>query len=299
MSPGDIDAPDTGIDIAPFIKRIAAGESVTFEQIFITRDGRRIPVEIRANPFLLEGQRAAILLARDITERKRTEQQLRELTAHLQTVREEEKASIAREIHDDLGGTLTALKMETYWLARKMPAEKEMVPLLEHVESMSGLLDSAVTVTRRIITELRPTILDDLGLLAALEWQAAQFHKRTGIECRVVGIEVENGEGTLDRTRSINLFRIFQEALTNVSRHSDASRVEVEFHHGDEEINLSIGDNGRGLPEGHIVSPTSYGMRSMFERVEQLGGRIKFDSPPGSGLRVTVRLPLQKQEARD
>jgi signal transduction histidine kinase len=104
----------------------------------------------------------------------------------------------------------------------------------------------------------------------------------------------------LDRTRSINLFRIFQEALTNVSRHSDASRVEVEFHHGDEEINLSIGDNGRGLPEGHIVSPTSYGMRSMFERVEQLGGRIKFDSPPGSGLRVTVRLPLpadhQKEE---
>jgi len=424
MTPLDIDAPGTGIDIGPIVKRVAAGESVTFEQVHLAKNGRRIPVELSVNPLFLKGERAVMTLARDISgrklaeaalreseeryrgtfeqaavgiahttldgqflkinpkfcditgysreellrltfrditfpddlardlghvrralagevatfamekryvrkdqtlvwvsltvsllrkadgsphyfvgviedisERKRTEQQLHELTAHLQTVREEEKANIAREIHDDLGGTLTALKMETYWLARKLPAEKEMLPLLEHVESMSGLLDSAVTATRRIITELRPTILDDLGLLAALEWQCGQFQKRTGIECRFAGSEVENLE--LNKTRSINLFRIFQEALTNISRHSEASRVDVEFHHGDEEIALSISDNGRGLPEDRAVAPTSYGMRGMFERVEQLGGKLKFDSPPGGGLSVTVRLPVSAKKKEE
>ncbi|HEU0282349.1 MAG TPA: MASE1 domain-containing protein, partial [Gallionella sp.] len=172
-------------------------------------------------------------LATYFTEHSLVERQLRDLSAHLQNVREEEKASIAREIHDDLGGTLTAIKMDIYWLARGLPAGKESAPLFERVESMSQLLDNAVGVTRRVITELRPTILDDLGLLAAIEWQAAQFQKRTGIECRVSCIE---DMGNLDKQRSIALFRIFQEALTNVARHSGATRAEVEFHHGGEEV---------------------------------------------------------------
>ena len=224
----------------------------------------------------------------DITERKRVERQLQELSAHLQTIREEEKARIAREIHDDLGGTLTALKMDAYWLAKKLPLGKETEPYLKRINSMSQLLDNAVGVTRRIITDLRPTILDDLGLLAALEWQAAQFHKRTGIKCHVNGIE---GNGKLGKQYSIALFRIFQETLTNVARHSGASQVEVEFQCCDEEIMLSISDNGRGLPEGHTAASTSYGMRGMCERVEQLGGKIKFDSSPGGGFCVTVTLP--------
>ncbi|MDO8262385.1 MAG: PAS domain-containing protein [Gallionella sp.] len=227
--------------------------------------------------------------ARDVTDRKIAEQRLRELTAHIQTVREEEKASIAREIHDDLGGTLTALKMEVYWLAEELSASKEAEPLLKHVELMAQLTENAVNVTRRVITGLRPTILDDLGLLAALEWQAEQFYKHTGIECRVNSIE---DKVKLDRQHSIALFRIFQETLTNVARHSGASRVEVEFHCGDEEVMLSISDNGRGLPDGHTVAPTSYGQRGMSERAEQLGGKIKFDSPPGGGFNVTVILPL-------
>ena len=237
-------------------------------------------------------------LATYITERNLAERQLRDLSAHLQNVREEEKANIAREIHDDLGGTLTAIKMDIYWLTRGLPAGKESTPLLERIESMSQLLDNAVDVTRRIISDLRPTILDDLGLLAAIEWQAAQFQKRTGIECRVNCIE---DKGSLDKQRSIALFRIFQEALTNVVRHSGASRVEVEFHHGEEEAALSISDNGRGMPgERTVIASGSYGIRGMFERIGQLGGRIKFDSPPGGGLNVAVVLPLsanyQKEE---
>ncbi|MBI5626695.1 MAG: PAS domain-containing protein [Nitrosomonadales bacterium] len=232
---------------------------------------------------------AVLAYARDVTGRKNSEQRMRELTAHLLTVREEEKASIAREIHDDLGGTLTAIKMEVHWLAEELSASKEAEPLLKHVELRSHLTDNAVNVTRRVITGLRPTVLDDLGLLAALEWQAGQFHNHTGIACRVNSVQ---DKAKLDRQYSIALFRIFQEALTNVARHSGATRVEVEFHSSDEEVMLSVSDNGRGLPDGHTVSPTSYGVRGMCERVEQLGGKIKFDSPPGGGFNVTVTLPL-------
>ena len=220
---------------------------------------------------------------------RKAEAALSDLTAHLQTVREEEKANLAREIHDDLGGTLTALKMEIYRLTAELPVNGKSKSLLDHAASISQLLDSAVNVTRRVITGLRPTILDDLGLLAALEWQAVQFNKRTGIECRVNCVE---DKGKLDKQRSIVLFRIFQEALTNVLRHSGASRVEVEFHHSNEEVALSIRDNGCGFPANHTISPTSFGIRGMTERIEQLGGDIKFDTPPGGGFIITAVLPL-------
>jgi PAS domain S-box-containing protein len=228
----------------------------------------------------------------DITERKAGEEQLRKLTAHIQTAREEEKTRIAREIHDDLGGTLTALKMETYRLAGKLSGNGQTAPLLERVESMTQLLDNAVGVTRRVISDLHPTILDDLGLVAALEWQCAQFHKRTGITCEVICAEDRDEERKLDKTLAINLYRIAQEALTNVSQHSGASSVHVEFHQDEEEIILCISDNGRGLPEGHVIAQKSYGMRGMRERVAQLGGDIGFNKPPGGGLRVTVAVPL-------
>ncbi|MBI5437970.1 MAG: PAS domain S-box protein [Nitrosomonadales bacterium] len=227
----------------------------------------------------------------DITARKQMERRLRKLHAHLQTVREEEKASIAREIHDDLGGTLTALKMESYRLAEDMSENANAAPFLGHIESMAHLIDDAVNVTRRVITGLRPTILDDFGLQAALEWYAAQFSKRTGIECRVNCIVGEGCEKKLDRVRSINLFRVFQEALTNVLRHSSASHVEVEFHH-DGEILLAISDNGCGMKEKCADDPIHYGMLGMTERVEQLGGEIKFGSPPGGGFSVAISLPL-------
>jgi PAS domain S-box-containing protein len=228
----------------------------------------------------------------DITDRKHSEQQLRELSAHLHTVREEEKASFAREIHDELGSTLSALKIEASRLNRGLSAKQKTMPLFSRVESMVGLLDVAMAATRSIITELRPSMLDDLGLMAALEWHAEQFHKRTGIECKVVRAKSNGLEDRLDRTLSIGLFRIFQEALNNVARHSGASRVGVELRSGGNEVILSISDNGCGLPDGYAVAPTSYGIRGMLERVGQMGGKIDFDSLPGSGLSVTVKLPL-------
>ncbi|MFZ2302969.1 MAG: PAS domain S-box protein [Gallionella sp.] len=228
----------------------------------------------------------------DITARKKMEHKMRGLYTHLQAVREEEKTSIAREIHDDLGGTLTALKMESYCLAEELPADEKAAPLLEHIETMAKLIDNAVQVTRRVITGLRPTILDDFGLLAAIEWYAAQFSRRTGIECRVNCVADKDCENELDRMRSINLFRIFQEALTNVMRHSSASRVEVEFHRGGGEVSLSISDNGCGMKGRCADDPGHYGILGMTERVDQLGGKIEFVSPPGGGFRVEVYLPL-------
>jgi PAS domain S-box-containing protein len=235
-----------------------------------------------------------IVMSRDITERKIAERQLRDLNAHLQTVREEEKASIAREIHDDLGGTLTALKMEAYLMETKLLADKGALPLFYHIAEMSQLIDNATGVMRKIITGLRPTILDDLGLLTALEWQAAQFNKLTGVECRVncVCDNSENNLIKLDKLRSIALFRIAQEALTNVTRHSGASRADIELYRNEEEIVMSIIDNGRGMREKSQVSSNSYGMLGMRERVNQLGGTISFDNPPGGGFNVTAILPL-------
>ena len=230
----------------------------------------------------------------DITGLKRVEQQLRDLTAHLQSVREEEKAGIAREIHDDLGGTLTALKIETYWLKTEQPKGKEATQLLERVESMSKLIDNAMGVMRSVITGLRPTILDDLGLVAALEWQAAQFHKHTGIECRVncVCAAVEECTTELDKARSIALFRIVQEALNNVAKHSGASQVEIEFLRNEEEVVMSIIDNGCGMAKKRTDASIPYGILGMCERADQLGGKISFDTPPGGGFTVTVILPL-------
>ncbi len=235
----------------------------------------------------------------DISERKAGEEQLRKLTAHIQTAREEEKTRIAREIHDDLGGTLTALKMETYRLAGKLSGNDHTTPLLEQVESMTQLIDNAVGVTRRVISDLHPSILDDLGLVAALEWQCAQFHKRTGIACKVICAEDRDEEQKLDKTIAINLFRIAQEALTNVSRHSGATQVHVEFHQDEEEVILCIGDNGRGLLDGHVIAQKSYGVRGMRERVAELGGEIRFDKPSGGGLRVTVNVPLSGGQGRE
>lgn len=232
--------------------------------------------------------------AQDITERKQAEQemresreQLRELSNHLQTMREEEKASIAREIHDELGGNLTALKMDVFWLARRLP--ETMDAAREKVSSMSDLVDASVHAVRRIVTELRPTVLDDLGLLAAMQWQASEFAKRYNIQCKVAmhGEEIELAEEL-----RVALFRIFQEALTNVARYSKASQVLVDVWREHDKIALEVFDNGIGIPEGAIMQPTSHGLRGMVERARSLGGSVEIGSAPGEGVSISVRIPL-------
>jgi len=286
-------APESRANLPQYNEYLRSPGCYTFECVRLRKDGSTFPAIVDVSTIeTADGETLYIANVTDTTERKQMERQLRELAAHLQTAREEEKASIAREVHDDLGGTLTALKMEACWMAEELDENIEKATILKHIESMVGLIDDATNVTRRIITGLRPCILDDLGLLAALEWQAKQFHKHTGIECRVNFDKGLDGDKKLDKTISINLFRIFQEALTNVSRHSRATKVAVEFHYTDKDIMLSISDNGCGLPDNFVVPGNSYGILGMTERVQQLGGKIKFDRPPGGGYAVTVIMPL-------
>ncbi|MBI4938031.1 MAG: PAS domain S-box protein [Nitrosomonadales bacterium] len=263
-----------------------------FEWLHRRLDGTDFMADVLLTSMSLDGRQVLQATVRDITEHKRAEQQLHDLTTYIEKVREEEKTSVAREIHDDLGGVLTALKIDAYWLARNLPSGNEAAPLRERVASMSGMIVDAVTAVRRIISDLRPAILDDLGLLATLEWNAAQFHKRTGIECRVVCPGSNYGDDELSKSHSINLFRIFQEALTNVARHSGATFVEVEFLRDREKTCLSIRDNGCGLPERLAIAATSFGIRGMRERAEQLGGLIRLGSSYIGGLDVTVIVPL-------
>jgi PAS domain S-box-containing protein len=292
LTPLDLNPLHTRESFEAQIAPLRSGEQqmLLFETVRRRKDGTTYPAEVRLQ--LMPGDSPVFLaVVQDITERDRAASQLREFTAHLQTVREEEKASIAREVHDDLGSTLAALKMDAYWLAGKLEA-KEMQTLHACAKSMTALLDNAVLATRRIITDLRPTILDEIGLMAALKWQCAEFQKRSGIKCHLSSDENESLEDSLDKLQLINLFRIAQEALTNVARHSGASKVEVDLRQHDKKIALTITDNGRGLPKGHTIAPTSYGMRGMRERVESLQGKIKFDTPPEGGFSVIVKLPL-------
>lgn len=299
MTIADIDDPYDGADPAPLLERLMAGERVIFETVHRTREGEKIAVEVRATPFLLAGSPVIMSVIRDITERRRMErearvahQRLRELATHLETVREEEKASIAREIHDDLGGTLTALKMDLEWLFSKLPIDATTSLPRDHAKSIAQLLDNAFGVTRRIINELRPSILDDGGLFAAIEWQCEQFQKRTNIECRV---SYEDAPVELNQKQSITLFRILQEALTNVIRHSGATQVDISFRHNGTTAALRISDNGRGLDRGCRDAAHHYGIRGMFERANSLDGYVRIDSPVSGGLTVIAILPLQNE----
>lgn len=232
-------------------------------------------------------------IAEDFTEQKLSElelsasrDQLRELSRHLQSVREEEKARIARELHDELGGVMLGLKMDLFWLASKMPPSDER---RQKVDSMLKQVESAVATTRRICTQLRPTILDHLGLAAAIQWQVREFENHTNIRCRVTLPEAEIRVG---EECAIALFRILQEALTNVARHAEASQVDVDLVASAAHITLMIKDNGIGIARERINNPLSHGIRGMFERAYQLGGRVKLESAPGQGTLLAVRIPL-------
>ena len=234
----------------------------------------------------------------DVTERVRGEREIREsreqlraLAARLESVREEERTRIAREIHDELGQMLTGLKFDLSWLGSRIP--KDSPSLQERVTAMLSLTDSTIASVRRISSELRPGLLDDLGLGAAVEWLAQDFRSRTGIDCAL-----ESGLDTLalDTKLSTAVFRILQEALTNVARHSGATRVAISIRRDDGRLTLTVKDDGRGISEAEVAGKTSLGLVGMRERVLLLGGEVRITGEPGKGTTVTARLPLGQPE---
>jgi signal transduction histidine kinase len=234
-------------------------------------------------------------LEREIADRTRVEEefdrsteQLRELSARLQSVREEERTRIARIIHDELGQTLTGLKMDVAWLQRHLDQPQEA--WLEKTQDMSDLLDATIQMVRRISTELRPGILD-LSLVATIEWQLQEFQARSGIQSNLVSAPEET---TLDADGATTVFRIFQEILTNVTRHAQATEVEVSLLETAAFLTLQVHDNGRGITEREIHSPKSIGLLGMQERARLRSGGIQIEGTPDQGTTVTVHLPLAR-----
>ncbi|HVQ62254.1 MAG TPA: response regulator [Burkholderiales bacterium] len=233
-------------------------------------------------------------LTREIAERRRveehlrtSEENLRALAAHLQSVREEEGVRIAREIHDELGQALTGLKMDLTWVAKKLPQDQKA--LVAKTGSMFDLIDGTIQSVRKIATRLRPEVLDELGLAPAIEWQAREFQKRSGIRCR---LSLPADALVLDRERSTAAFRIFQELLTNTARHANATRIDVAMRVDSGALVLEVEDNGKGIDGAATFSPKSLGLMGMRERVLPFGGEIGITGVKDQGTKVKVSIPL-------
>lgn len=261
------------------------------------RDGSLRTVEFRHSAL---GSRTIHVL-NDVTELKHAEaeltasrEELRNLAARLQAVREEERTTIAREIHDELGQALTGLKMDLKWLENRLPPEAQA--LRHRLTSALELVSDTITAVRRIATSLRPGVLDDFGLSAAIEWQASEFEARTGIRCQMARLP---DELPVTEDQATAVFRIFQETLTNVARHAAATRVEVNLAQNDDTLWLQVKDNGRGVTTEEIRHTRSLGLVGMRERAWLLGGEFRVSGEPGLGTTVTVQIPLKTAPAKE
>lgn len=267
-----------------------------YEVKFRKKDGTEI--EVLTTTHVWRAEDGSILgyqgIIHDITERKRMEQELRtsreelrNLTQHLQTVREKERAGNAREIHDELGQALTALKMDLSWLTSKLPVYPKT--LVEKGKSMMHLIDMTIQTVKKVSSELRPGLLDDLGLGAAIEWEVHEFQNRTGIQCEV---EIKPEDIFLDPDLSTAIFRIVQEALTNVVRHAQATKVKVDLQKRSGNIIIKIRDNGKGIERKEIYHPKSLGLIGIRERVHFWGGKVMISGSKGKGTTLAVSIPL-------
>jgi signal transduction histidine kinase len=219
-----------------------------------------------------------------------SQKQLRDLTGYLQDVREQERTRIARELHDDFGQSLTILKLDLSWLKKRLPADAR--PMLDKLEAMGQVIDTALETMHTVTAELRPVILDDFGLAAAMEWQTGEFKNRTGLDCR---IETDPDLPPVSKPMSTAVFRIFQEILTNVARHAEADRVEMRLRTENRKLVLEVQDDGRGITEAQVRDARSFGLVGIRERLHPFGGTVQFAGRPGRGTCVTVVIPIEEE----
>jgi PAS domain S-box-containing protein len=218
-------------------------------------------------------------------------EKLRHLNAYLQSVREKERTEIAREIHDEFGTILTALKIDLSWIEKKLPQEQRL--LTEKTRNGLDLINAAIKAVQRISSELRPGILDHLGLASAVEWHVKEFGLRTGIACDI-SVEMDNAE--LDRDLSTTIFRILQEALTNIARHSEATEVTVELKKEEGMLSLIVADNGKGIMEEQLSAHDSFGLMGIKERVKHWSGDLTIRGSRNEGTTIAVNIPLENKE---
>jgi PAS domain S-box-containing protein len=241
----------------------------------------------------------AIESIRDITDHKRSEEklrgsyeQLRMLSAHIREAREKERTEIARELHDVLGQILTVINMDLSWMNKKIPAQEK--ELLSKVSTTRTLVKQAIKTVQKVSSGLRPVILDDFGIAAALANGVKEFQDQTGIAASFTGDQAID----IDKERSSALYRIFQEALTNVIRHAKATKLEVSLQKSASGIQLTLKDNGRGISDEEISDKRSLGILGMRERASFIGGRIDISGSKGVGTRIMVELPLKEEESK-
>jgi signal transduction histidine kinase len=215
-------------------------------------------------------------------------EQLRNLSSHLRNIREEERIRIAREIHDELGQQLTTLKMDTSLLKKRIPAYNKKAH--DKIAMMISMLDNTVKTVRRIATELRPNILDDVGLVEALAWQSREFQSRTGVKCK---FRSPADKTKINKRLSTEIFRIYQEALTNVSRHAEATLISASFEINPGNIVLKIKDNGNGFIESEVTDKNTLGLLGMKERAAMLNGKLIINSIRGKGTTILLQLPFK------
>ena len=235
----------------------------------------------------------AELAERSLTEERlrSSEENMRALAAHLQSVREEERTHIARDIHDELGQALTGLKLDLNALVKNVGHE-DLPALQDRARQLSIAIDRIINSVRRISSGLRPEVLDEIGVSAAIEWQAREFQRRTGVRCHVA---IAEGFVDPDKERSTALFRVFQELLTNVARHANATRVNVTLTDSPQ-IRLVLEDNGRGIREQEHKNKRALGFLGMRERVQPFGGTLDVSGEEGKGTKVSVTIPLSVQQ---
>jgi PAS domain S-box-containing protein len=278
------------------LQRIQDGEVSSGEWQRRRKDGTTVWIDskrvVLRDP---RGQAIGILgVSKEITERKQadealraTHERLRDFAGRMRSVREQERTLMARQIHDELGQVLTALGMDVAWLEARLPAQDQ--PLVEKCRAMAAIIEGTIGRVRTLATELRPAVLDDLGLLAAIEWETQQFARRTGIACT---LDLPATLSPLDADRSTDLFRILQEALTNVVRHAAAQHVDVQVRETPAELVLGVSDDGRGIATAEATSPRSLGLLGMRERALLWNGSVDVRARPQGGTSVIVQLPL-------
>lgn len=294
LSPSAIVSQKSINDFTMNMERLLKEEHVIYDLVHRAKDKKLIPVEINSHLFLYNEKPTVLSIARDITERKQAEEKLkrtskllRELATHLQSVREEERTMIAQEIHDELGQVLTALKIQISLLANKLNEDQK--PLKQKINSLSDMIDASVESVQKISSKLRPGILDELGLIAAIEWQAEDFEKLTNIKC---SLSLPKAEIVLEKNKSTAIFRIFQEALTNIARHSQATKTAISLLNHQSNIYLEILDNGKGITQEQIRDFKSLGIHGMEERAMVFGGQVYIEGIAGKGTTVKVEIPI-------
>lgn len=243
------------------------------------------PRRIATGALVWEGFMANITMSKEYEiELVAARQRQKELSSHLENAKEQERARIARELHDDIGGNLTAIKIDVLWLAERCRDDAKVTAKLAALEA---LVDQTAASITQIGQDLRPGILD-LGLAAAIEWQAADFSNRTGVACVV---RCDNDADDMDSGMSTALFSILRETLTNIAKHARATQVRIELENADGEVDLTVTDNGRGIVAADRLKPTSFGLRGMEERAAQLGGTVSVTAVQPQGTCIAVRVP--------